>query len=45
MLFWPEPFFSEKGGKIRGGGVKEGGGGKGPRIGLINYNRYQPKSA
>ena len=28
MLFWPEPFFSEKGGKIRGGGgVKEGGGG------------------
>ena len=27
MLFWPEPFFSEKGGKIRGGGVNLGGGG------------------
>ena len=39
MLFWAEPFFSEKGGKIRGGGggVKEGGGGKGPRIGLIYF--------
>ena len=31
MLFWPEPFFSEKGGKIRGGGggVNLGGGGGG----------------
>ena len=26
MLFWPEPFFSEKGGKIRGGGKFRGGG-------------------